>query len=59
MYVCNCNGLSGRDVREAVSGEARGVSCVFKKFDCKPQCGRCVPEIREMLAEKRNDRRAA
>jgi bacterioferritin-associated ferredoxin len=54
MYVCNCNGLTQKQVREAIDRKpARDEMCVYRYYQCEPQCGRCVPEIREMLIEAR------
>jgi bacterioferritin-associated ferredoxin len=53
MYVCNCNGLTQRQVREAIERRPRDVLGVYRYYQCEPQCGRCVPEIREMLVEAR------
>jgi bacterioferritin-associated ferredoxin len=54
MYVCNCNGLTQKQVREAIrDGRPRDAMCVYRYHQCEPQCGRCVPEIREMLREAR------
>jgi bacterioferritin-associated ferredoxin len=54
MYVCNCNGLTQKQVREAIDRKPpRDEMCVYRYYQCEPQCGRCVPEIREMLIEAR------
>ncbi len=53
MYVCNCNGLTKKQVREAIKNRPRDVEAVYRYYECQPQCGRCVPDIREMLDEAR------
>lgn len=53
MYVCNCNGLTQKQVKQAIEDQPRDVMSVYKYYDCQPQCGRCVREIREMLSEAR------
>jgi bacterioferritin-associated ferredoxin len=53
MYVCNCNGLTQRQVRQAIENQPGDVMSVYRYYECQPQCGRCVPEIREMLDEAR------
>jgi bacterioferritin-associated ferredoxin len=53
MYVCNCNGLTKRQVRQAIENQPGDVMAVYRYHECQPQCGRCVPEIREMLDEAR------
>ncbi|WP_372057281.1 (2Fe-2S)-binding protein [Tistrella mobilis] len=48
MYVCICNGLTERRVREAAAG-ARSVSGVYRALGTRPQCGKCVDCVRAML----------
>jgi bacterioferritin-associated ferredoxin len=55
MYLCNCNGLSERAIREALapcaSGASRPVSvaALFDEFGCRPRCGKCVEEMRQLI----------
>ncbi|HEY9217230.1 MAG TPA: (2Fe-2S)-binding protein [Phenylobacterium sp.] len=49
MYVCNCNGIRERQVRQAISAGARRPAEIFKACDAKPQCARCVCDMRQML----------
>jgi bacterioferritin-associated ferredoxin len=51
VYVCNCNGIRERQVRAAIDAGAARPSEVFRHCDAKPQCARCVCEIREMINE--------
>ncbi|MEQ1865874.1 MAG: (2Fe-2S)-binding protein [Micropepsaceae bacterium] len=54
MYVCNCNGLTQRQVREAIAKlRPQEPGAVYRHYGCQPQCGRCVSEVRQMLIEKR------
>jgi bacterioferritin-associated ferredoxin len=59
MYVCNCNALTERQVREAIARRPRDTAEVYRYYDCQPQCGRCVPEVREMLKKAREAKVAA
>ena len=52
MYVCNCNGIREKDVRLAIETGARRPADVFKRAQCKPQCAKCVCDIREMIDEQ-------
>ena len=54
MYVCNCNGIRERQVRAAIDGGASKPAEVFRAHGCKPQCARCVCEMREMIQETRD-----
>ena len=45
MYVCNCNGVTDREVEEAIAAGARRPRDVLAHHGCEPCCGRCLPEI--------------
>jgi bacterioferritin-associated ferredoxin len=47
MYVCNCNGVTRREVEEALAAGARKPEDVLAHHGCEPCCGRCLPEIAE------------
>ena len=51
MYVCLCNGFTDRQVR----GVAPNVKCsaagVYRALGVRPQCGKCVPTVREILRD--------
>ena len=49
MYVCNCNGLTERHVKEAIGAGARKWSDVHAHYGCEPQCGSCGPEITDAI----------
>jgi len=51
VYVCNCNGIRERDVHHAIACGASRPKDVFDAAQCRPQCARCVCEIREMIDE--------
>lgn len=52
MIVCSCNVISDSDVRCAVlAGGARTVGSIYRGAGKAPRCGRCIPTMREMLAE--------
>ena len=59
MYVCNCNGIREREVRAAISAGASRPSEIFKACDARPQCARCVCDMREMLDGEREALRYA
>ena len=52
MYVCLCNGLTDRDVRNSAESGGCSVAMVYRSHGCEPQCGKCVPYIRQMLREQ-------
>ena len=49
MYVCNCNGVTDREVDEAIAAGARRPKDVLAHHGCEPCCGRCLPEIAEQV----------
>ncbi|MGE5270257.1 MAG: bacterioferritin-associated ferredoxin [Thiohalocapsa sp.] len=51
MYVCLCNALTDRDLRPHTATGAASVSMVYRACGCQPQCGKCVPFVRQMLRE--------
>jgi bacterioferritin-associated ferredoxin len=51
MYVCNCNGITEREVRIAVQNGAQHWSDVHAHHDCEPCCGRCEGEITDVINE--------
>jgi bacterioferritin-associated ferredoxin len=59
MYLCNCNGLSEREINEIADSGVAAVGRLFRCLDCRPQCGKCVPEIRSIIDETRQRRRSA
>ncbi|WP_439816014.1 (2Fe-2S)-binding protein [Zavarzinia sp. CC-PAN008] len=54
MYTCICNALRERQVEAAISSGAQSSGEVFRALDCRPQCGRCVPEVCAKLRARRN-----
>jgi bacterioferritin-associated ferredoxin len=54
VYVCNCNGLRQRDVAAAIEAGATRPRDVFDRHQCRPQCARCVCEMREMIDDSRD-----
>ena len=53
MIVCNCTGISNRDVTVAISNGAEKWDEVHAYFDREPCCGKCECEITEALDEHR------
>jgi bacterioferritin-associated ferredoxin len=51
MYVCLCNALTDSDLRPHTTGGDCTVSMVYRACGCRPQCGKCVPFVRDMLRE--------
>lgn len=54
MYVCICNALRDRELKAAAI-EARGVADVFRRCGKRPQCGKCLPDVAQMIEDARPD----
>ena len=52
MYVCLCNALTDRDVRAHCDRGGCSVAMVYRSLGCAPQCGKCVPLVRQMLLQQ-------
>jgi bacterioferritin-associated ferredoxin len=59
MYVCNCNGIREREVRAAIAAGAQRPAEVFRACGARPQCARCVCDMREMLGQAQDALRFA
>ena len=55
MYICNCNGITERQVRAAVQAGAGRWKDVHAHYDCAPQCGKCQREMIDAIAEYSTD----
>lgn len=55
MFVCICNAINDRSVREILAGAPHITSPVgvHRAAGCKPQCGRCMESMADMIAEAR------
>jgi bacterioferritin-associated ferredoxin len=51
MYVCVCHALKERDVQQVTCKGACKAQDVHRHFGVRPQCGRCMSMIRDMVSE--------
>jgi bacterioferritin-associated ferredoxin len=49
VYICNCNGIRERDVRAAIDSGALRPAEVFRHCAARPQCAKCVCDMRRMI----------
>lgn len=50
MYVCVCHGFTDSQVRDLTAQGCRSLAQVYRHLSGEPpQCGKCVPHVREML----------
>lgn len=53
MYVCICNALSESAIHATIGAGARTVRQVCDALAVRPQCGKCLAHIRDMVREAR------
>lgn len=56
MYVCVCNGVTERDIRQAAHAGCSGIAELTMRTGCGACCGNCVPMACEILEEVRAGR---
>ncbi|MGE0724051.1 MAG: bacterioferritin-associated ferredoxin [Alphaproteobacteria bacterium] len=52
MIICSCRVISDRDIDAVAATGTSRCADVFRRCGAAPQCGTCVPMIREMLVER-------
>lgn len=52
MYVCLCNGVTERDIRQAAAGGCRGMTELTMRTGCGASCGSCVSMACQLLDEE-------
>lgn len=51
MYICICNGVTDKQIREAAASGCRSVSELTMRTGCGANCGTCLDLAGEMLAD--------
>jgi bacterioferritin-associated ferredoxin len=51
MYVCVCNGITDREVRDQAQRPGCTVAMIYRGLDKSPSCGKCAPLMLEILRE--------
>lgn len=51
MYVCVCNGITDRTVREAAASGVRCLGELTMRTGCAGTCGACAEVAEQILAE--------
>jgi len=51
MYVCVCNGVTERDIRQAVADGCATLGDLTMRTGCGTNCGSCLAMAAELLAE--------
>lgn len=55
MYVCLCQGITDRQIREAVGEGAVTMRKLRLELGVASCCGRCAPHAKQVLDEARSD----
>jgi len=51
MYVCICNGVTDRDIREAASDGVANFSELQRRTGCADACGSCAELAEQVLRD--------
>ena len=49
MYICNCNGITEREIQGAVDLGCASVADLTRDLGVGSCCGKCVPDARRLL----------
>ena len=49
MYICNCNGITEREIRGAVELGCHSIADLQRDLGVATCCGKCLPEARAVL----------
>lgn len=52
MFVCICNGITDKQVREAITNGARTADEVYTACGVEPVCGTCADMMIDMIIEE-------
>lgn len=54
MYVCICNALREKEIEAAAGDNVATVAEVFSRCGTRPRCGKCVPDVAQMIENVSN-----
>lgn len=57
MYVCLCNGVTDRQIREAVGDGVKSMRQLRQCLGVAANCGRCATHAKELLDQSRAEQR--
>ncbi|UOD50963.1 (2Fe-2S)-binding protein [Orrella daihaiensis] len=53
MYVCNCAGITERDIHDAVDRGARSVKDLRRELNVAADCCQCACDVKRCLRERK------
>lgn len=56
MFVCVCRAINQKAVHRSIDGGAVTAKQVYASFGVTPKCGKCRPEIQEMIDDTLHSR---
>lgn len=56
MYVCICNNLTDKDIKEKMTGDEKTSEDVLAKHQTEHVCGTCAQHIKSLINEHKNDK---
>lgn len=59
MYVCLCNGVTERDIRQTAAAGCRSVAELTMRTGCGAGCGACLPVASQLLDDAHVERSPA
>lgn len=59
MYICICNGITERAVREAAADGVHSLPELTRRTGCAGACGSCADLAEQVLREEHENRRRA
>jgi bacterioferritin-associated ferredoxin len=59
LYVCICNGVTDRQIREAAASGVRSVAELTMRTGCGATCGSCLEMAADILDAHGSERRSA
>ncbi len=54
MYICICNAIRERDLRDAARQHGDAPEKLYERLGCRVQCGQCLDDAEEVIAEARD-----
>lgn len=54
MYVCNCNGLTESNIKDAIDSGAIKAEDTLKHHGCLPRCCGCLNGIQHMINDNKD-----
>ena len=53
MYICICNALTDRKLKEAIAtSDSQSPGQVYAACGCRAKCGKCVELVKDLLREQ-------